>query len=97
MDFNEAESSPAFVNGPSESQPKKTKSSLPDPWQDEFLGMAPKPSEDVFNRVDYRDYDFLRFAKDESGKPRKIVTLKYKDPLMASFDNAMVLGTTDDE
>lgn len=67
-----------------------------DPWAtDPFMGTKPKPVPDVFNQVDYREYDFLRFARDESRKPRPVVKQKYIDPLFGVRENT--IGQSGDE
>ena len=93
MKYDPAAAFPAFVNGAVEPKPKKFK--IYDPWQDSFMGVKPKPEPDVFNRVDYSDYDFKKFARDEHRKPRKIKVSRGSDANFGYLEN--IIGTTEDE
>jgi hypothetical protein len=83
---------PIVSSEPQQPQPRQ----IYDPWADDsaFMG-RPRPIEDI-SQVDFRDAEFRQFARNELKTPRKISKLTYRDPLMAAFDNEMILGKSDE-
>lgn len=97
MPFENTVFDPAIAFAPIVSfEPQPQPKRVYDAWAapDPFMG-RPRPIEDI-SQVDFRDAEFRQFARNELKTRRKITKLTYRDPLMAAFDNEMILGKSDE-